>query len=94
MSGKFRHFRPNTAVPAYCCTLRLCHHLMGLAISDHAAFSWVDRLHEARQGVVAGIAAWADRLWKFTVSVIVFVCGQWPPHQPRVPHFGGTAQSE
>src|SRR5271157_2573329 len=44
--------------------------------------------------VVAGLAAWAHRLWKFAVPVTVFVCRQWSAHQPRVPHLGWTAKGE
>ena len=93
-AGMFRRFRPNTAVPAYCCMSPLCHRLMGSAISGPSAFSWVDRLHDSWARVVAGIAAWADRLWKFAVPIPVFVCGQRPAHQPRVPHLGRTAERE
>ena len=48
---RFRHFRPNTVLPACCCTSRLCPHLMVLVILDPAAFSFVDRLHDAGQGI-------------------------------------------
>ncbi len=34
----FHRFRPNTALPACCCTLRLCHRLMGSAILGRLRF--------------------------------------------------------
>src|SRR5208282_3093979 len=45
-------------------------------------------------GVVAGIAAWAHRLWKFAIPITIFLRGQWPAHQPRLPHLGRTAKGE
>ena len=48
----------------------------GIGDLGSSAFSWIDRLHDAGQSVVAGTAAWSHWLWKLAISTDVFVCRQ------------------
>ena len=46
----------------------------GIGDLGSSAFSWVDRLHDAGQSMVAVAAARSDRLWEFSVPVDVVIC--------------------
>ena len=47
----------------------------GIGCFSREAYEFVDQL-EKRPAVLADSSSWSDRIWRFSVSVLFYLCGK------------------